>query len=109
PWPSPALLFTPAAPTSFHRSPTRFSADSIAHGARLYAQHCAACHGEDGRGEGPLAAGLSRWPPTFVGPLLGRRAGGDLFWHIANGMRDSEGRQTMPAFSRAFDDADTWA
>ena len=109
PWPASSLLLTPAAPTSFHTSPTRFSADAIARGAHLYTRHCAACHGDDGRGEGPQAAGLTRWPPTFVGPLLGRRADGELFWHIANGMRDANGRQTMPAFARQFDDAATWA
>lgn len=109
PWPSPALLLTPAAPTSFHRSPTHFAASTIAEGARVYAQHCVACHGDDGRGEGPLAASLTRWPPTFVSPLLGRRAEGELFWHIVAGMRDRDGRPTMPAFARQIDDAQTWA
>ncbi|MBO4122992.1 cytochrome c [Cupriavidus gilardii] len=109
PWPSPALLFVRAAPTSFHASPTGFSVEAIALGARVYGQHCAACHGEDGRGEGPLAATLPRWPPTLVGPLLGRRADGELFWHIADGMRDDEGRLVMPAFSGVLRDDEIWA
>lgn len=109
PWPSPALLLTPAAPTSFHQSPTGFAVRSIADGARLYAQHCAACHGSDGRGEGPLAATLSRWPPTFLSPLLGRRAEGELFWHIVAGMRDGSGHTTMPAFGHEIDDVQVWA
>ncbi|SDC10581.1 Cytochrome c, mono-and diheme variants [Cupriavidus sp. YR651] len=109
PWPSPALVFGPAAPTSFHASPTGFSVASIARGERVYTQHCAACHGADGRGEGPLAHTLQHWPPTVVSPLLGRRAEGELFWHIQTGMRDVRGRSTMPAFGRLLDDADTWA
>ncbi|AZG14038.1 c-type cytochrome [Cupriavidus pauculus] len=109
PWPSPALLLTPAAPTSFHRHPAPFTVDAIAEGGRVYARHCAACHGADGRGEGPLAATLTRWPPTFASPLLGRRAEGELFWHIAAGMRDGAGRATMPGFGRQIDDAQTWA
>lgn len=109
PWPSPSLLFSAAAPTSFHASPTGFSVDAIARGAKVYAQHCASCHGEDGRGEGPLAASLHRWPPTLVSPLLARRADGELFWHVVDGMRNARGEVTMPAFGHALNDADTWA
>lgn len=109
PWPAPALLLTPAAPTSFHQSPTHFAADSIAEGARVYARHCVACHGDDGRGEGPLAGTLSQWPPTFLSPLLGRRAEGELFWHIVAGMHDAAGHETMPPFGQQLDDRQTWA
>lgn len=109
PWPSPALLFTPATPTSFHTSPTRFSVTTIAAGARIYAQHCVTCHGADGRGEGLAVTTLTRWPPTFASPLLGRRAEGELFWHIADGLRDGQGQPTMPAFGGRIDDAGTWA
>ncbi len=109
PWPSPAVLLVPAAPTSFHASPTGFSVEAIAVGARIYGQHCAACHGDDGRGEGPLAATLPRWPPTLVGPLLRRRADGELFWHVADGMRDDKGRRVMPAFAGVLGDDEIWA
>ncbi|MBB3007599.1 c-type cytochrome [Cupriavidus alkaliphilus] len=109
PWPSTSLLFVPAAPTSFHASPARFSVDTIALGARVYAQHCASCHGTDGRGEGPLAAGLAVWPPTLAGPLLARRADGELFWHVLAGMRDRRGRPTMPAFRDRLGDHEAWA
>jgi mono/diheme cytochrome c family protein len=103
------LVFSPAVPTSFHVSPTGFSVDSIAHGAQVYARQCVACHGLDGRGEGPLAATLAHWPPTFVSQLLARRADGEMFWHIQQGMRDDDGHSTMPAFSAQLDDYDTWA
>lgn len=109
PWPSPALLLTAASPTSFHTSPTGFSVATIADGARVYAQHCAACHGADGRGEGPLSATLPHWPPTFMSPLLGRRAEGELFWHIVAGMRDAQGLITMPGFGHQISDSEAWA
>lgn len=108
PWPS-AVVFSAAVPTSFHVSPTAFSLASITQGARVYHAACASCHGTDGRGEGPLAATLTRWPPTVVGPLLGRRADGELFWHIAHGMHDARGNATMPAFANRLSDADLWA
>ena len=34
-------------------------------GASLYAQHCAACHGAEGRGDGPLAKTLAPAPSNF--------------------------------------------
>jgi mono/diheme cytochrome c family protein len=109
PWPSIGLVFGPAVPTSFHVSSTHFSVASITQGAHVYALHCAGCHGADGRGEGPLAATLVRWPPTFASPLLARRADGEMFWRIQHGMRDEQGHATMPAFSAQLNDADTWA
>lgn len=109
PWPAASLVLGPAVPTSFHASPTHFSLDAIARGERLYAAHCVACHGADGRGEGPLAATLSRWPPTIVSPLLGRRLDGEMFWHVLDGMRDARGAITMPAFAGELGDDDAWA
>jgi len=32
----------------------------LAAGAQLYAEHCASCHGIDGRGDGPQARNLDR-------------------------------------------------
>lgn len=34
-------------------------------GARLYAERCSACHGPDGRGDGPVAAALQPPPRNF--------------------------------------------
>jgi len=37
----------------------------LRHGARLYAEHCAACHGAEGRGDGPAGKGLDPAPSNF--------------------------------------------
>ena len=108
PWPQPSVLFVPAVPTSLHRSPTGFDAASIARGGELYAQHCVACHGVDGRGQGPLAAAQPVWPPDLAGPLLWRRADGELLWHLLHGMSDRHGGTTMPAFAQ-LGDGEAWA
>ncbi len=40
-------------------------------GTRLFAGLCTPCHGQDGRGDGPLAGGLSKRPPNLVnGPFV---------------------------------------
>jgi mono/diheme cytochrome c family protein len=35
-------------------------------GKQIYKQHCAACHGSDGRGTGPVAPSLNRQPPNIT-------------------------------------------
>jgi len=109
PWPAANVVLVPAYPTSFQQSPTGFSAGSIERGRVLYAAQCAACHGADGRGQGPLAASQPVWPPNLAGPLLWRRADGDVLWHVMNGMRDRRGAPTMPALGRLLRDEDAWA
>lgn len=109
PWPDLTLLLGPARPTSFHVSPTAFAADSIVRGRQLYRQHCAACHGADGTGNGPRPAGLVMWPPDLTGSLLWRRTDGDLLWALLHGVRDHRGRETMPGLAGRLDTADAWA
>jgi mono/diheme cytochrome c family protein len=109
PWPEANVVLVPAHPTSFQTSPTGFTADSIERGRVLYAAQCVACHGTDGLGQGPLAASQPVWPPNLGGPLLWRRADGDVLWHVMNGMRDRRGAPTMPGFGGVLRDADAWA
>lgn len=109
PWPEAHVVLVPAYPTSFQQSPTGFTAASIERGRTLYAAQCAACHGTDGKGQGPLAAAQPVWPPDLAGPLLWRRADGDVLWHVLNGMRDRHGALTMPGFGATVRDADAWA
>ncbi|RQR33578.1 c-type cytochrome [Burkholderia sp. Bp9142] len=109
PWPPVSLWLTPAVATSFQRNPAPFSVANVMRGAHLYAQHCAACHGADGRGEGPLAATLAHWPPTFAGALLARRLDGELYWRVRHGTRDARGAASMPGFAATLGPAETWA
>ena len=41
------------------------AAPDLEKGKALYAQHCAACHGVEGRGDGPAAKGLEPAPSNF--------------------------------------------
>lgn len=109
PWPTPELVFTTAYPSSFHQSPTLFAADSIVRGRTLYQQNCLSCHGADGSGQGERASSLSRWPPHLASPLLGRKADGELAWHILHGMQDHRGQPTMPGFAGQISPDDVWA
>jgi len=46
---------------------------AIERGRALFQQHCAACHGKSGRGDGPTAATLARKPTNLT--LLQQRSG----------------------------------
>ena len=111
PWPRADLILVPAHPTSLHISPTGFSVESIAHGSQAYARHCAACHGADGRGLGPLAARQPVWPPSFTSPLLWRRADGELLWAILHDPRPVASAAGMQPHGLAaqLSSADAWA
>ncbi|HSI61165.1 MAG TPA: cytochrome c [Ideonella sp.] len=109
PWPPLSLVLAGAVPTSFHRSPLGFEATAIARGRALYRTHCLACHGADGRGEGPAAASLPVWPPTLSAGLLWKRSEGELLWRVLHGMHNRRGETTMPGFAGQLDEADAWA
>jgi mono/diheme cytochrome c family protein len=94
------LLLVPATPTSFYRSPTGFAATTIAAGAVLFAAHCAACHGKQGRGDGTAA--------DLTAPHLWMHSDGELFWWLSHGIEGPSGHLAMPGFAAALSADDRW-
>ncbi|HET6607034.1 MAG TPA: CopD family protein [Rhodopila sp.] len=107
--PSLSLLTVAAYPTSFQTSPTGFSTDSIVRGQHLYPANCASCHGLDGRGDGPAAAGLSDRPADLTAAHVLAHPDGELIWWLEHGMPDSEGRPAMPGFAGGLPERDLWS
>jgi putative copper export protein/mono/diheme cytochrome c family protein len=103
------LLAVRAYPTSFQTAPGDFSVASIARGAALYSPNCAACHGPDGAGNGPAAAGLRIRPTDLTMPDLAEHSDGDMFWWLTHGIDDPEGGLAMPGFASRLSDDDRWA
>ncbi|WP_052041995.1 c-type cytochrome [Paracoccus sphaerophysae] len=73
----PAALLAAALLAGWTETDTR-APDSIAAGASDYAQRCVACHGPQGRGNGPAAAGMN--PPVADLSLMARKNGGSFPW-----------------------------
>lgn len=102
------LFLVAAYPTSFYRSTTGVSASAIATGADLFPQHCAGCHGAEGRGDGPDAKGLPIPPADLTAGHLWAHSDGELFWWLTHGMESPEGELTMPGFANILSDDERW-
>lgn len=78
---------------------------SLQMGRELFAENCAVCHGEQGRGNGPAAANLTIKPPDYGSGHLDIHTDGDVFYWIQNGI--SQG-SPMPPFKDKLTDAEIW-
>jgi mono/diheme cytochrome c family protein len=88
-------------------SPIERSQRAILAGAALYAMHCAACHGDKGRGRGD--AGLTLKPSPALKTYISRRpwaADEYLLWSVAEG--GVEFGSTMPAFRDQLTRREMW-
>lgn len=102
-----APFLRPAVPTSFQTAETRRNVVTVLAGQALFARDCAACHGADATGAGPLADGDPVWPPDLSSSYFLNSNDGDWFWHIRHGMVTRDGRVSMPA-NTTLDDAGIW-
>jgi mono/diheme cytochrome c family protein len=64
-----------------------------------FADHCAACHDNNGSGQTMYGMGLYPRPPDLRLPATQNLSDGELFWIIENGVRFTG----MPAFASAGD------
>lgn len=94
----------PAYPTSFYSPARPYDAGSVAAGAALYADNCAACHGAGGAGNGAASAGLSIRPANLTEPHLFAHSPGDLFWWVSQG----RGHGAMPGFAAVMTPDERW-
>lgn len=94
----------PAYPTSFYAPAEAYAAPSVARGAEIYAANCASCHGAEGRGDGPAAAGLPVRPANLTEAHLFAHTPGDLFWWVSHGRANG----AMPGFAAVLTPAQRW-
>jgi mono/diheme cytochrome c family protein len=94
--------FGGATPLSSTPNPIAATVTSVDTGNRLYQANCAACHGVDGEGGGPLANTTPIQPPSLKAHLS-QHTDGDLFYWISNGLPGG-----MPAWSSQLSETDRW-
>lgn len=92
-------------PTRYATNPVAGrSPEEIAAAARpIYAQHCAACHGPKGLGDGPLAEFVTPPPANFS--IHGwHHKDGEHYWWITRGIPGT----SMPSFGDFLTDEERW-
>jgi mono/diheme cytochrome c family protein len=97
---TPHLSYDDAAQLT---NPVEKTTQTLAEAQELARVNCSACHGADGRGDGPVASYFSPVRPVDFGSDRVRgRTDGQLFWIIANGLGN------MPAFRDLLTERDLW-
>ena len=78
--------------------------DQVTQGKAIYADQCASCHGDQGKGDGPQAASLADKPQDLTAPGgLTQQTASQMFQAIQNGAK------SMPAFAGKLNENQAWA
>lgn len=90
-------------------NPVEAQPAALLKGRALYQKHCASCHGDEGKGDGPAA----RYSTEPVGDLSlrtrqERLTDGEVFWKISKGRREGS-EVIMPALANKVpSEEDRW-
>jgi cbb3-type cytochrome oxidase cytochrome c subunit len=80
-------------------------ADASANAGRgIYTQNCAACHGMEGRGNGPNALSLEKKPANFTRPFYKQYPDDFWFYRISEGVPGTR----MPRFGETLTEEQRW-
>lgn len=94
-------------PYSGMTNPLPATAEVVARGAALFKANCSACHGAEGRGDGPAGESLSPRPSDLTHILQMPFARDDyLFWTISEGGKRFG--TAMPTFDSVLDEQARW-
>ena len=86
-------------------NPVAFSPEVWEQSRAHFADHCASCHGNDGRGNTAMGRNLFPKAPDMTLAATQNKSDGELYWIIENGIRLTG----MPAWGTGGrDDADSW-
>jgi mono/diheme cytochrome c family protein len=88
-------------------NPVKAGPEVLSRATEHFADHCASCHGNDGRGMTLIGRGLYPKPPDMTERATQELSDGELYYIIENGIRFTG----MPAFGEEPDnneDTETW-
>lgn len=89
--------------TSGLHSPIAMTGTAATAGSATYRERCSACHGERGRGDGPLAAVLDPRPADLV-LHASQHSDGELFYFVSRGVPGTP----MPAWRDVLSETQRW-
>jgi mono/diheme cytochrome c family protein len=98
--------------TAQKQDKTTVSARKTVEGAKIFRDHCAACHGVDGRGHGPAAIALKHPVPDLT--LISQRSGGKFPYQRIKGIIEgrelglfAHGDREMPIWGPIFHEVES--
>jgi copper transport protein len=101
---------TQAYPDTYNDPTVDYTAESVARGHDDFKANCTGCHGELGKGDGPMAKelknaqGLPTPPADLNAPHVGNHTIGDIFHWLTFGGQSG----VMPGFEQLFTVDDRW-
>ena len=85
------------------KNPVEKTPEAIEAGKALYKKHCAMCHGDAGKGDGPATKFIKPAPPDISSPEAQESmTDGEIFYKITNGKRP------MPPMQRKMSETERW-
>lgn len=82
--------------------PVGLTAAMLERGAGLYQDYCAFCHGQGGKGDGPVGEVFAPRPADLTSARIRAYPDGLIYLRFTNGF------STMPAFYRRLDEEERW-
>jgi mono/diheme cytochrome c family protein len=95
----PAYIAALGAPAN----PVPVDAASIARGTELFRINCIQCHGQAGKGDGPVSIYLKNKPANLTGLAVQSLSDGAIFMTISNGVQGK-----MPALNENLTVRERW-
>ncbi len=90
-------------------NPFAGDADAIAAGEQIFQTYCVACHGTEGKGDGPAAATLDPKPANLADSMMMSMTTDDyLFWRVNEGGAMEPFNSAMPAWKGALSEEQIW-
>ena len=88
------------------KNPVRANAASIAAGQKVYAMHCAECHGDAGEGDGPMAAYTGDPQPSDLTDAMWQHGSsdGEIYTAIHDGIEGTG----MRNYDKELTSEDIW-
>ncbi|MCJ7701022.1 MAG: c-type cytochrome [Anaerolineales bacterium] len=99
------------APSEYANLTNPFAGDHEAAeaGAKIYEVNCASCHGPEGKGDGPAAAGLDPQPASLADAhMMEEMNDGALFWRVNEGGMMEPFNSVMPAWKGTLSEDEIW-